>query len=247
MLILGFLPFVGVACGSSVVITTGSTGSGGAGTSTSTNGTAANGNGGLGTGTASTGTASTGAGSTLPCTSDAQCWGGAPHCDTATGVCTGCTGAADCAQFMQVCDTGTGACVECASNADCAMMGGQTCDLATHACRDACTTDAQCNHGVCHAGVCVDCKVDGDCDQGQRCEPGTHVCVDCLTAMDCPADMPLCASNVCGVVCKDDAACAASMGFCDVAHGVCVECVTNAQCGMGGVCQSDQTCGGMGG
>lgn len=254
-ILFALLPFVGLACGTSVTTFGDTAGTGGTKPSGSTSGPGATGNGTgvggagtAGTSTAGTGAASTGTGSTLQCKSDMQCWAGAPHCDLAQGVCTGCVGPADCAPFQQVCDKGTGSCVDCASNADCAMMPGGICDTISHTCTSACTMNAQCNHGVCNAGVCVDCKADGDCMQGQRCDTGAHLCVDCLTSMDCPADMPFCSSHTCGVACKTDAACMGGMGggVCDTAHGVCVECLTNAQC-MGGVCQLDHTCGGMGG
>jgi hypothetical protein len=63
--------------------------------------------------------------------------------------------------------------------------------------------------------------------------------VDCLMAADCQAPQ-VCVANTCVDGCTTDAQCNGGTPHCFM--GGCVECVTNQQCGPGGVCQTDHTC-----
>jgi hypothetical protein len=71
--------------------------------------------------------------------------------------------------------------------------------------------------------------------------------VTCVVSADCPQGST-CSANDCVPGCTSDAQCSGGGGdqgsFCATDLHVCVECLTNGQCGNQGYCQPDHTCGG---
>jgi Cys-rich repeat protein len=54
---------------------------------------------------------------------------------------------------------------------------------------------------------------------------------------------PSCSSgHTCGDMCTMSADCPMGLPVCETATHACVECLVDADCGMGGVCQTDLTC-----
>ena len=183
-----------------------------------------------------------------------------PVCETATGACVQCVQTVDCAPGklcqknvcqaqpgcsrdadctdakLPVCDTSSSAhaCVECLQAADCHAAASPVCD-ATHHCvaPPVCTSNASCAKPtpVCRvsSGDCVGCLVSGDCPSGSSCS-AQNTCVvggngTCTTNGDC-------LGNGANVYCKGGAGGAA---------GVCVACLTDAQC-TPEVCSPNNTC-----
>ena len=134
-----------------------------------------------------------------------------------------------------VCDSG-GECVECISDTNCT---GDTpaCDTLTKR--------------------CVACQGNVGCAGGYVCSPSAPVCVlPCTEPSECPAFIDGCRANVCSachdpedcgalfcdiphgrcVACLSDANCPAATPKCHAATGTCGACVRNLDCGAGGVC-----------
>ncbi|MFO0745028.1 MAG: Ig-like domain-containing protein [Myxococcota bacterium] len=114
---------------------------------------------------------------------------------------------------------------------------------------------------------CVGCNDDLDCPLGQVCDQGQETCVACLETASCPdidhgcetlsvAGRPICDldrnPDTC-VHCQDtqppaglDAGCAAAAPICDEqsgAFGTCYECLVDADCGAGRICdETTRTC-----
>jgi Cys-rich repeat protein len=64
------------------------------------------------------------------------------------------------------------------------------------------------------ANQCVTCLTDGNCQNGQKCDPMTYRCV---------------------ATCTNDMQCNAPLARCDTATGRCVMCLTDMDCaGRGG-------------
>jgi hypothetical protein len=170
-----------------------------------------------------------------------------------------------------------GLCSECASDSDCPDGGNCTISqMGWFACGDGglgqmCESDASCAMGLHCAEVvdlgglfngnfCSECATDADCMNGQLCAPviefmdlmnigGRRECID-------PKTLPN--DSICDADGNGDEQC---QGFCTTADlmgfiqlGVCGECETNADCGMGmmGMCNpamigfegfSGSTCG----
>jgi hypothetical protein len=151
------------------------------------------------------------------CSRDGECAAG-QICEA--GLCTtGCRSARDCADVGPECDLAAGAhglCVECAADDHC--EGTDVC--ARGECRRPCGENRDCMLG----NVCID----------GGCAPG------CDGDRDCPASASRCdlaagLYGACEVVCDGDEDCGARR--CDVASATCVDCVTNAHCGLGNVCR----------
>ncbi|MFO0630999.1 MAG: hypothetical protein U0325_35970 [Polyangiales bacterium] len=125
-----------------------------------------------------------------------------------------------------------GRCVECAPGMLC--PDGATVCNARGTCSAACVGDDDC----------------ADSDRGPLCDTATGACVRCRTRGDCPGSSSYCnvAANRCDLGCGADADCAGRSSFgtptprCDVAGHTCEECVTDAHCGAGRVCDRLQRC-----
>lgn len=96
-----------------------------------------------------------------------------------------------------------------------------------------CVTDAQCNAlGIDDPRPCN--------EPGQTCKSNACVAFECLSSTDCPADAPICISNICVEACVTDDDCAglADRTYC-ASDGECVACQSNNQCsGTAPVCDS---------
>lgn len=119
---------------------------------------------------------------------------------------------ADCPFASQHCDPASGACVACVGDHHCASEERPRCDLASHR--------------------CVHCGVTADCEPDEVCDPSTRRCrARCGGAAEaCPSEEPVCdtAKGVCtctAATCVED-----ERAHCDLALGVCVECLADADC-----------------
>jgi hypothetical protein len=83
------------------------------------------------------------------CSSDANCGGATPACNTMTGVCQVCTAtnATACGGSVPVCDPAIPACVQCTQASQCTTPPGNGCADATHVYSAACVTDS-CSYGT---------------------------------------------------------------------------------------------------
>ena len=202
-----------------------------------------------------------GGSSAKPCTVDSDCDLGAV-CRGSTCT-TGCNDERDCPQNKPICDRdGSGGCVACLDARDCA-----TPDLACidGECRTHCTSNAECNGGLCDmaTGTCIACVENNDCGIGSLCLDGTCT-PGCERDRDCPADKHVCApadgdhgtcyecvdtatcptgksciDHQCTMHCTSNVQC--TDGVCDTATGVCVECLDDSPCALGTICD-EQAC-----
>ena len=172
------------------------------------------------------------------------------------------------------CDEDGDVCLECAKNDECAdgnPCTTDTCDAGTCvntpvvdglACLDDafCNGEESCQGGVCSDGPdpcvdpdlcdetndeCLDCLVDGDCDDANPCTTDacednfcTHAVVGdgtpCLDGAFCNGD------EVCvGGVCTDGADPCVDQAHCSEVDDVCLECVIDPECDDGMVCTTD--------
>ncbi len=150
-------------------------------------------------------------------------------------------------------------CDSCSSSGQCSVK--ETCQTATRLCalRDGwgteCTLNEDCQAGSwCKQGLCAErslvslCPLltDVECPQGNRCNVITTVCEEnlgCSTNDDCSAQ-EICntGSRVCGPRCTVDtqaAVCGAAERCVDER---CVQCATNAECGVSLVCDAAGKC-----
>lgn len=123
-----------------------------------------------------------------------------------------------------------------------------------------CLTDAQCNGSTpaCDPATrrCVACRGSLGCTLPYVCSPSVPVCVlPCQDSADCPGFIDGCRSNVCST-CNEDEDCGAGQ-LCDVPHGRCVGCLSDAHCsgatprchqatGTCGACVQSTDCGASG-
>lgn len=158
---------------------------------------------------------------------------------------------------------------ECCANADCAdgsICSRQgACVPAPVTCSDTvpCPLGKECDGGVCRATAVPGCSDEAPCDAGETCIDGACV-VDtlpprpaerCVLASDCGTD-GTCIDGAChfpcdGDVCPVTQACVG--GLCLARSGAAGECVTGADCAVGGarcinatcrpVCAADAECG----
>jgi hypothetical protein len=116
------------------------------------------------------------------CTSDAQCSGAKPVCDTATSTCVQCSPAesAACTGMTPVCDAGSSTCVAC---------NGDQGSGATDACPS--TGNPFCFTSGPDKGECGTCTTNSDCQGhpgGSTCDTTTGACTSaCTTDADCPS------------------------------------------------------------
>lgn len=112
-----------------------------------------------------------------------------------------------------------------------------------------CSSDSQCSSPkpICVLGRCEECGENADCGAAAVCFPEDFKCESaCAGNGDCPGDAPLCdtATGVC-VGCLSAADCTDSeKPFCTPEHRQCGECVSNDDCGAAKpVCdQEDNEC-----
>jgi hypothetical protein len=159
--------------------------------------------------------------SCVACTSDTDCRPEAPICDLNANECTArCANSGQCGPATPVCNEQSQICVQCLSNGDCAAPA-VTCNTAT--------------------ARCVECLDDASCGAGKVCEVTSHTCVGCLDSSQClDAFSAHCLTepaapgvlNTCGA-CIENRDCVNKPGVgrqCRVTDGVCVECITDAEC-----------------
>jgi formylglycine-generating enzyme required for sulfatase activity len=130
----------------------------------------------------------------------------------------------------------------CAQDSDCNL--GQVCT--NNACMAGCRSARDCpaEKPECLDGACQKtCESDADCGGG-RCDLDAKVCIDCLDSADCDLGK-LCIDQTCTVGCERDRDCPMESPKCapdEGDHGTCVECMTNAQCGVNQKCSGDHRC-----
>jgi len=78
---------------------------------------------------------------------------------------------------------------------------------------------------------CTPCSPQGQCPNGQQCDPGRDRCVWCLGDRDCGDKEPHCdrATGRCAPGCDVEQRCVDGR-VCDTAWDVCVQCVTRDDC-----------------
>ena len=179
------------------------------------------------------------------CPDDGTFCNGTEFCDAGTG----CDSTGDPCTPSQICDEGLGACVDCQANGDCDDLvactddtcvagdcvytpndgncpddgtfcnGTEFCDAGTgcDSTGDPCTPSQICDEGL---GACVDCLIDGDCDDLVACTDDTCVANNCVYT---PND-----GN-----CSDDGVYCNGTEFCDA---------TNDCSSTGNPCTSPEIC-----
>jgi len=94
---------------------------------------------------------------------------------------------------------------------------------------------------------CVECLSDGDCTDpmSPHCDPMGGTCEVCVVDAHCSAGQT-CVQNNCQQNCATDAICAAAdagTNYCNTTTSLCVECLTDPQCGGNTpFCALDNTC-----
>jgi len=108
-----------------------------------------------------------------------------------------------------------------------------------------CTTDSQCQGGICDRGVCAsDCTTDGDCPKPSLCL-SARCRIGCRQASECTLPGTICDTGLgaCRAGCNLDTQCAATE-ICDQGSLVCkVGCRTANEkiaCGAGKICEAEQ-------
>jgi Cys-rich repeat protein len=118
----------------------------------------------------------------------------------------------------------------CVSQDDCTNTATPQCDTQKGVCV-ACVLDTHCADGfVCLNGACAPgCAPDDPrCGPNQVCAPGVG-CVECVVDAQCGPGR-VCTNNVCVVGCSPMNPDCPSGLVCNEERGLCVECLTNAQC-----------------
>lgn len=128
------------------------------------------------------------------CDTDAQCSGGAPHCDPTTHTCVGCSSDADCPDPNQPACQPDGSCGQCsATNGGLCTEDAPVCDAMTGTCvlctlgssgdASKCVNDG--DGPLCVAGpsgtVHCGCVADSDCGDsmsGRVCDSVISICID---------------------------------------------------------------------
>ncbi|MBO6940952.1 MAG: hypothetical protein JJ863_38615 [Deltaproteobacteria bacterium] len=150
-------------------------------------------------------------GSCVTCLGDGDC--GDDVClvddaDSANNECVGCADSEDCSGALGVCDEESNECVGCVMDSDCTEADASACNTDTNMC-EGCSSDSQCARFP----------------DTPACDEEGGSCVECTAD-----DETECGSNVCDVragTCTD-------IG--ERSAGLCVECVSDRQCGVGRVC-----------
>ena len=129
------------------------------------------------------------------CSSDAECSGLKPHCDTETHTCVGCTTDADCTDPANPACQPDGSCGECSATNDTLCVGTTepVCETSAGICvmctpgpdGDATLCENDPDGPVCIAGpnqtVFCGCVTDSDCgaiDSGRVCDTTVQLCID---------------------------------------------------------------------
>jgi hypothetical protein len=220
-------------------------------------------------------------GTCVQCVQSAQC-GSGTSCDPLEDDCVPTCTAATCAAQSQICDPGSGACVDCLHDSDCDGLYCDPVTLSCVECRQPsdCPASAPgCYEGSCgQCGVAADCpgseacvNQSCSCAADSACPASTPVCIvdaggppmcGCAGNSSCPGKDQVCdpsrgPGGACVISCAEDAGvCLADTGtgqsFCDTQSGLCVECLTAAQCtqsdapiclqGQCAECATDQDC-----
>jgi peptidoglycan-associated lipoprotein len=94
----------------------------------------------------------------------------------------------------------------------------------------------------CVNGLCVQCRKNADCSEGEKCDNGSCVAIPgyCSSDADCSGSQ-VCRDNRCGPECRENADCEDGM---ECRGGTCKEpqeCSTNADCASGEKCE-DGSC-----
>ena len=164
------------------------------------------------------------------CTSDSQCSGSTPRCNTATGQCVQCN-------FGPDCDDGNPCTVNECSNSMCSSA---------HA-----ADGSACGSGQCVGGSCVtpECATDADCGDSNPCtintcvSPGLANASCTSTPVGCSLEPDGCCPDGCAPA--EDADCQACSEHSDCSSGLCcgfvcrsTECSADADCSTGNPCVS---------
>jgi len=151
----------------------------------------------------------------------------------------GCWRPEDCAEGM-VCVPTLGHCVACVSSDDCGL--GEYCDEYT--CVEDCARE---DANICPAGYtcdaqtgrCGECVYNDQCPEGTWCDPGALRCVECITSWECgPGEHCAPRHGVCEPDCRLPSSneCPDAHPWCNQATGLCADCIFDAHCTGGTVC-----------
>jgi uncharacterized repeat protein (TIGR01451 family)/MYXO-CTERM domain-containing protein len=172
------------------------------------------------------------------CTTNAQCSGAKPVCDTSVSpkVCVGCLNNTQCSTNAPVCNTTTKTCGPCASDANCpaalpACLSSGACGLCSGTNATKCTgATPVCNTAT---ATCVGCLTNANCSGATPvCNTTTKTCTGCTSDSQCGGAAPACLpGGACGQCsATNQSACTGAKPVCDVQASVCVGCLTNANC-----------------
>ncbi len=132
---------------------------------------------------------------TVPCDTDKTCVPFGMVCDLERSVCVNCAGYEDCAEYQR-CEFGSCVAVEiCESSKDCT------------------NPDHVCVSNTLWGGMCLQCAMPADCDDGE-----------------------MCVSNICVQTCASDKDCTDPNEICRINPGFCNECHDNIGCAADEYC-----------
>ncbi|MBW1810836.1 MAG: hypothetical protein JRJ87_21775, partial [Deltaproteobacteria bacterium] len=187
------------------------------------------------------------------------CTAGGQLCDAVNTRCVDCLGDGDCDDGVgctdDSCNSGPGTCIYTPNNGNCPddgdfCTGTEYCD-AVNDCDstgDPCTAGGQLCDGL--NNRCVDCLVNGDCDDSvgctdNICNPGPGTCVYSPNNGNCPDDSDFCnGTEYCDAVNDCDHTgdpCTAGGQLCDGPGSRCVDCLVDGDCDDSVGC-TDDTC-----
>ncbi len=199
----------------------------------------------------------------VECIDDTPCAATGEVCDTTLHACVQCREDLQClnginATTLPYCELESKTCVSCLTDLQCTSEATSRCNPVLRICTG-CTDNSQCEHGLlCRGGACVQCLDNSNCTNPDSpfCETVSGQCVQCLEDDSClAADAAHCevGQNATDryecVGCEDNTDCAGKPGLgglCRTVDGLCVDCITNAecsgdrtasQCGNGGTCE----------
>jgi hypothetical protein len=176
----------------------------------------------------------------VQCFTPDQCPATSPGCNAQSFFCGYCGQASDCPTDLPLCYQG--ACV-----VSCVLSDGGTdcdagvCQTSTGYCVG-CLADGDCqdqaNAPFCGTDIdagnyCVQCLGPADCpDSGlPGCSSQAHSCGFCSFSSDCPATAAYCQYGLCGDSCVlSDGGTFCQNGLCNTNSGLCVNCLTDADC-----------------
>lgn len=189
------------------------------------------------------------------CSSDADCSGALPLCQS--GACVACRSSRDCAEGERcvdfACEAAGGAASECDDDGDCPADRPRCLRGADEGvCIAPCAADDECPGGACLDGTCQSCDPNPRsrlltdpcvCDQdclglASRCEGG--ICEGDCTDVGCPPGLECAGDPASCVVCADVTREAGEACGCDSECAGALVCI-GGRCGER--CQFDETCG----